>query len=58
MEERRCPRRSRQRESREEMSKYIFDNASERPTAQRFASLEALYDPRTTRILETTGVGA
>lgn len=40
------------------MSDYIFDNASERPTAQRFASLEDLYDPRTARILGTTGVDA
>ncbi len=39
------------------MSGYIFDNAAERPTAQRFGSLEALYDPRTTHFLEMTGVG-
>jgi SAM-dependent methyltransferase len=39
------------------MSGYIFDNAAEAPTAQRFASLEALYDPRTIRFLEATGVG-
>jgi len=39
------------------MSSYIFDNAAEEPTAQRFASLESLYDPRTIRFLETTGVG-
>lgn len=39
------------------MSRYIFDNAAERPTAQRFASLEALYDPRTIRFLDATGVG-
>jgi SAM-dependent methyltransferase len=39
------------------MSSYIFDNAAETPTAQRFASLEALYDPRTIRFLEATGVG-
>jgi SAM-dependent methyltransferase len=39
------------------MSGYIFDNAAEQPTGQRFASLEALYDPRTIRFLETTGVG-
>lgn len=39
------------------MSGYIFDNAAERPTTQRFASLEALYDPRTIRFLEATGVG-
>jgi SAM-dependent methyltransferase len=39
------------------MSSYIFDNTAEEPTALRFASLEALYDPRTIRFLETTGVG-
>jgi SAM-dependent methyltransferase len=39
------------------MRNYIFDNAAEQPTAQRFASLEALYDPRTIRFLEATGVG-
>ena len=39
------------------MSSYIFDNAAEEPTTQRFASLEALYDPRTIRFLEATGVG-
>jgi SAM-dependent methyltransferase len=39
------------------MSSYIFDNAAERPTSQRFASLETLYDPRTIRFLEATGVG-
>lgn len=39
------------------MTGYIFDNAAERPTAQRFASLEALYDPRTARFLDATGVG-
>lgn len=39
------------------MSSYIFDNAAERPTAQRFASLEALYDLRTNHFLEATGVG-
>lgn len=39
------------------MSRYIFDNAAEEPTAQRFASLELLYDPRTIRFLEATGVG-
>src|SRR5690349_7201504 len=39
------------------MSRYIFDNAAEEPTAQRFASLEALYDPRTIRFLEETGIG-
>ncbi len=39
------------------MSGYIFDNAAEQPTAQRFASLETLYDPRTIRFLTATGVG-
>jgi ubiquinone/menaquinone biosynthesis C-methylase UbiE len=39
------------------MSRYIFDNGAEQPTTQRFASLEALYDPRTIRFLEGTGVG-
>jgi SAM-dependent methyltransferase len=39
------------------MSSYIFDNAAEQPTAQRFGSLEILYDPRTIRFLEATGVG-
>lgn len=40
------------------MSSYIFDNAAERETEQRFGSLAALYDPRTIRFLEATGVGA
>lgn len=40
------------------MSKYIFDNAAEEPTTQRFASLETLYDPRTFGFLTATGVGA
>jgi hypothetical protein len=39
------------------MSRYIFDTAAAEPTAQRFASLEALYDPRTIRLLEATGIG-
>jgi SAM-dependent methyltransferase len=39
------------------MSGYLFDNAAERPTAQRFGSLETLYDPRTIRFLDATGVG-
>lgn len=39
------------------MSGYIFDNAAEQPTAQRFGSLESLYDPRTIRILAATGIG-
>jgi SAM-dependent methyltransferase len=36
---------------------YVFDNAAEGPTAQRFAGLEALYDVRTQRALAATGVG-
>ena len=39
------------------MSGYIFDNAAERETEQRFGSLAALYDARTSRYLEATGVG-
>jgi ubiquinone/menaquinone biosynthesis C-methylase UbiE len=39
------------------MSGYIFDNAAEQLAAQRFGSLEALYDPRTMRFLLATGVG-
>jgi SAM-dependent methyltransferase len=39
------------------MSGYIFDNAAEQPTAQRFGNLEILYDPRTIHFLEATGVG-
>lgn len=39
------------------MSSYIFDNAAEQPTTQRFASLEAIYDPRTIRFLTETAVG-
>lgn len=39
------------------MSRYVFDNAAEQPTAQRFTNLELLYDPRTIRFLEATGVG-
>ena len=39
------------------MSGYIFDNAAEQETEQRFGSLAALYDPRTIRFLEATGVG-
>lgn len=38
------------------MSQYVFDNAAAQ-TGQRFQSLEALYDPRTVRFLEATGVG-
>lgn len=40
------------------MSGYIFDNAAERETEQRFGSLAALYDTRTIRFLEATGIGA
>jgi ubiquinone/menaquinone biosynthesis C-methylase UbiE len=36
---------------------YVFDNAAPE-TGQRFRSLEALYDPRTERFLEATGVGS
>jgi ubiquinone/menaquinone biosynthesis C-methylase UbiE len=39
------------------MSGYIFDNAAEQLAAQRFGSLEVLYDPRTMRFLLATGVG-
>lgn len=39
------------------MTSYIFDNAAERETAQRFSSLESLYDPHTIRHLVTTGIG-
>ena len=39
------------------MTSYIFDNAAERETEQRFSSLESLYDPLTTRHLVTTGIG-
>jgi len=39
------------------MTKYVFDNASEQPTAQRFAGLEELYDARTQRRLTATGLG-
>jgi SAM-dependent methyltransferase len=39
------------------MTSYIFDNAAERETAQRFSSLEALHDGETTRHLLATGVG-
>src|SRR4051812_45567785 len=40
------------------MSKYIFDNAAEQPTSQRFANLESIYDPRTIAFLEATGIDA
>src|SRR5829696_1596184 len=39
------------------MANYIFDNAAERETQQRFSSLESLYDPLTTRHLVATGIG-
>ncbi len=39
------------------MTGYVFDNAAEGPTSQRFAGLEALYDPRTRGILAAAGVG-
>jgi SAM-dependent methyltransferase len=40
------------------VTRYVFDNASEQPTAQRFANLERLYDGRTIAALEKTGVAA
>jgi ubiquinone/menaquinone biosynthesis C-methylase UbiE len=39
------------------VSQYVFDNAAMQ-TGQRFQSLEALYDPRTVRFLEATGIDA
>jgi SAM-dependent methyltransferase len=39
------------------MTNYIFDNAAERETAERFASLGSLHDPHTIRHLLGTGVG-
>jgi ubiquinone/menaquinone biosynthesis C-methylase UbiE len=39
------------------MSQYLFDNAAPQ-TAQRFESLQSLYDPITARHLETVGVRA
>jgi ubiquinone/menaquinone biosynthesis C-methylase UbiE len=36
---------------------YIFENAAEAETAERFASLDALYNFRTFRFLETAGIG-
>jgi ubiquinone/menaquinone biosynthesis C-methylase UbiE len=39
------------------MTPYIFDNAAEAETAERFASLDALYNFRTFRFLETAGIG-
>jgi ubiquinone/menaquinone biosynthesis C-methylase UbiE len=38
------------------MKPYIFDNAVESETAERFASLDALYNFRTFRFLETAGI--
>ena len=37
-------------------SSYVFDNAAEREAEQRFGSLAALYDVRTTRFLAATGL--
>src|SRR5262245_18434087 len=37
---------------------YLFDNAAEVETAERFASLDVLYNFRTFRFLETTGIGS
>ena len=39
------------------MKPYIFHNALEAETAERFASLDAIYNFRTIRFLETTGIG-
>jgi SAM-dependent methyltransferase len=39
------------------VTNYIFDNAAERETAQRFSSLEHLHDPHTIRHLLATGIG-
>ena len=39
------------------MGEYIFDNAAEVETGQRFDGLAALHDDSTTRVLEATGVG-
>jgi ubiquinone/menaquinone biosynthesis C-methylase UbiE len=38
------------------MNPYIFDNAAVAETAERFASLDALYNFRTFRFLETVGI--
>jgi ubiquinone/menaquinone biosynthesis C-methylase UbiE len=38
------------------MTTYIYDNAAEPETAERFAILDALYNFRTFRFLETTGI--
>jgi len=40
------------------MTAYIFDNAAEVETAERFASLDVLHNFRTFRFLETTGIGS
>ncbi|HWE15787.1 MAG TPA: hypothetical protein VG758_01190 [Hyphomicrobiaceae bacterium] len=39
------------------MTTYLFDNAAEDETAKRFASVDALYNFRTFRFLETAGIG-
>jgi hypothetical protein len=39
-------------------SRYVFDNAAEEQTRERFATLPRLYDPGTIRHLEALGVGA
>jgi ubiquinone/menaquinone biosynthesis C-methylase UbiE len=39
------------------MNAYIFENAAEAETAERFATLDALYNFRTFRFLETAGIG-
>jgi ubiquinone/menaquinone biosynthesis C-methylase UbiE len=38
------------------MTTYIFDNAIEMETAERFNSLDTLYNPRTFHFLEATGI--
>src|SRR5262245_1170388 len=39
------------------MNSYIFGNAAETETAERFATLDTLYNFRTFRFLETAGIG-
>jgi len=39
------------------MTSYIFDSAAPAETAERFAILDALYNFRSFRFLETTGIG-
>ena len=39
------------------MNSYIFDNSAEAETAERFASLDSLYNFRTFQYLETAGIG-